>query len=138
MTRRSPPPPLNLQQILDARVRTLLSSPPYYRTAAHRFLLFLQADFPQVFQLSELRRDPHLLGWVRSLCQQDPPLSNTSRRIYLLALRRLLRDFASGGHAVPSGLILPEDFPARPKRDPPLQPKIRRTPAPRRAGRRCR
>lgn len=131
MTRRSPPPPLNLQQILEARLRTLLSSPRYYRTAAHRFLLFLQADFPQVSQLSELRRDPHLLGWVRSLCEQDPPLSNSSRRIYLLSLRRLLRDFASEGHAVSSELILPEDFPAGPQRNRPLQPKIRRTPAPR-------
>src|SRR6266550_4088765 len=110
-------------------MQTLTASPQYYRTAAHRFLAFLQADFPQVLQLSDLHRDPHLLGWVRSLCAQDPPLSSTSRRIYLLALRRLLRDFACEGHAVPPGLILPEDFPPRPtapQRDRPLQPKIRR------------
>lgn len=111
MTRRSPPPPLNLQQILEARLRTLLSSPRYYRTAAHRFLLFLQADFPQVSQLSELRRDPHLLGWVRSLCEQDPPLSNSSRRIYLLSLRRLLREPRRSRHDSVSALKQAEAYP---------------------------
>jgi hypothetical protein len=138
MTRRSRSQPSDdhIQQIFAARLQTLSASPRYYHTATQRFLTFLQADFPRVLQLSELRRDPHLLGWVRSLGQQDPPLSNTSRRIYVLALRRLLRDFASQGYVVPSGLILAEDFPLRPgalavKKDRPLQPHIRRTPAPR-------
>jgi hypothetical protein len=43
------------------------------------FPLLLQADFPQLRELSELRRDPHLLGWVRGLYQQNPPLSNGTR-----------------------------------------------------------
>ena len=134
MTRRPrpQPAPLHIQEIFQARVRTL-PAPPYYRIAARRFLAFLQTNFPAVLQLSDLHRDPHLLGWVRSLSEQDPPLSNTSRRIYLLALRRLLRELAAEGHPVAPGLILPEDFPPRPgalKKDRPSK-LPRRPPAPR-------
>ena len=38
-----------------------------YRAVARHFLSYLQTDFPQVRGLSELRRDPHLLGWLRRL-----------------------------------------------------------------------
>ena len=46
---------------------------------------YLQMDFPQVRGLSELRRDPHLLGWFRCLGEQDPShrRSSSSRRISL-------------------------------------------------------
>jgi site-specific recombinase XerD len=136
MTPVPQPPHDKIEAIFDARIQTLTAPPRYYRAAARRFLAFLQTDFPRVLRLSELRRDPHLLGWVRSLCEQDPPLSNSSCRIYLLALRRLLHDFASEGHSLQSGLILAEDFPLRPralspKRDRPLQPELVRTDAPR-------
>jgi hypothetical protein len=39
-------------------------------------------DFPQVLHLSELRRDPHLLGWLRRLGEQNPPLSPGNRQNY--------------------------------------------------------
>ena len=61
-----------------------------YQAAAHRFLAYLQTDFPQVLQLSQLRRDPHLLGWLRSLGQQDPSLSNEHSPDISGLLRRLL------------------------------------------------
>jgi site-specific recombinase XerD len=86
----------------------------YYRVAAHRFLAYLEKGFPDVRHLSELRRDPHLLGWIHGLCEQDPPLSNFTRRIYLIALRRLLKDLAGEGQVFEPDLILPEDFPPRP------------------------
>ncbi len=113
MTPRQPPRPVaqNLEDIFAAYLQTLRCPYRYYRVAAHRFLAFLQTDFPHVRSLSELRRDPHLLGWVRGLCQQDPPLSNYTRRIYLTGLRRLLRDLAP---ECEPGLILPEDFSPRP------------------------
>lgn len=131
---RSQQPLPSIEEIFRARLQSLTSSSPqYYRTVIRRFLSFLQTHFPQVLQLPQLSRDAHVLGWVRSLQQQDPPLSNTSRRIYLLALRRLLRELATDGHSVPSGLILPEDFPQQPvlKRHRPIQPQVHRTPAPR-------
>jgi len=80
--------------------------------------VYLETDFPHVHRLSELRRNPHLLSWIRGLSQEDPPSSPYARRIYLTVLRRLFRDLAP--EAQP-GLILLEDVPppqprANPKR----------------------
>ena len=111
------------EEIFDACIQTLATPHRAYRAAVHRFLAYLQTDFPQVLQLSELRRDPHLLGWLRCLGEQDPPLSSGTRRIYLVVLRRLLRDLASAGHPLQPGLIRAEDFPSQPRRSP--QPQFR-------------
>jgi site-specific recombinase XerD len=74
-------------------------------------------------RLSQLRRDPHLLGWFRWMCEQEPPLCNKTRADYLLGLRRLLDDFAANGHAIQPDLIRREDFPPRPQYLPkPLSP----------------
>lgn len=116
------PPHLEIEKKLDACIQALTNPPRYFRAAAHRFLSYLHTDFPQLRQVSELRRDPHLLGWLRGLSQEEPPLSDSTRRIYLIGLRRLLHDSASEG-SLQSGLILPEDFPSRP----PLQRKLRLT-----------
>jgi hypothetical protein len=111
MTPHPRPRPLQkLEEIFVAHIQALRSPYRHYRVAVQRFLAYLQTDFPRVPDLSELRRDPHLLGWIRGLCQQDPPLSDSTRRIYLGCLRRLLHDLAP---AVQPGLILPEDFPPR-------------------------
>src|SRR5260370_1276648 len=106
-------PHLKLEEIFDARIQTLATPHRSYRAAVHRFLAYLQTHFPQMLQLSELRRDPHLLGWLRHLSQQDPPLSPGRRHTYLLVCRRLLHELASAGHPLQPGLILPEDFPLR-------------------------
>ena len=73
-----------------------------YKLAARRFLSCLRATFPRLRRLSQLRRDPHLLGWFRSLCQQQPPLSNRSRILLLVYLRpqRLLHSATSGRQRV--------------------------------------
>jgi site-specific recombinase XerD len=121
MTRSARP---QLQQSLDAifeaRIQALATTlrrgtVASYRGTARRFLSYLHANFPRVRRLSQLRRDPHLLGWFRCLCEQHPPLSNHTRQIYLLDLRRLLQDFAYAGHPLQPGLILPEDFPPLPQ-----------------------
>jgi site-specific recombinase XerD len=118
------PSPLHqkLEEIFDARIQTLTTPHRYYRVAAHRFLTYLQTDFPQVLHLSQLRRDPHLLGWLRCLYEEDPPLSYSTRRIYLVGLRRLLHDLAGEDYSLQPGLILSEDFPPPPQ----SQRKIRR------------
>jgi len=122
-----------LEEIFAAAIQALRTPHRYYRVAVSRFLAHLRSDFPDLLLVSDLRRDPHLRGWVRSLYQQDPPLSNYSRRIYLTGLRRLLGELASAGHSVRPGLILPEDFPSRPlprprapKQDRSLQQERRR------------
>ena len=131
----------SLEQILEAHLQTLAltlrpSTVSYYRSLAQVFLRYLHADFPQLRRLSQLRRDPHLLGWFRWLCAQQPPLCNQTRTDYLVRLRRLLDDLAANGHPLPPDLIRREDFPPRPhylpKPLPPqddqlLQQQLRRT-----------
>jgi site-specific recombinase XerD len=109
-----------LGKIFETHIQTLAttlrpSTIRRYHYTARRFLSFLQTHFPQLQQLSELRRDPHWLAWLRSLCEQQPSLSNATRQGYLLNLGRLLKDLAYQGHPLPPELILPEDFPPRPR-----------------------
>ncbi|HEX8838319.1 MAG TPA: tyrosine-type recombinase/integrase [Candidatus Acidoferrum sp.] len=108
-----------LEQIFETQIQTLAlarrpSTINHYRCTARRFLAYLRAAFPPVRLLSQLRRDPHLLGWFRSLCEQQPPLCNATRIHYLAFLRRLLEDLAANGHSFPPDLIRREDFPPEP------------------------
>lgn len=124
-----PPHTPSLEQIFEAHIQTLaLTLRPDtvsgYRGVTRRFLSYLRAAFPRLRHLRQLRRDPHLLGWLRSLCQQQPPLSNKTRINLLLCLRRLLEDLASNGHALAPDLIRGEDFPPPPHYLPrPLSPQ---------------
>jgi site-specific recombinase XerD len=118
-----------LEHIFQTQVQTLaLTLRPTtmheYRHVARDFLDYLHATFPQLRRLSQLRRDPHLLGWLRRLCEHQPPLSNKTRINRLLALRRLLEDLAANGCAIQADLIRREDFPPQPKYLPrPLSPQ---------------
>lgn len=119
----------SLEQIFETQVQTLsltlqLSTVRNYRSVFHRFLAYLRGAFPKVHRLSQLRRDPHMLGWFRWLCDQDPPLRNHPREEHLLCLRRLLDDLALQGHPLQPGLIVRADFPVRPQYLPrPLSPE---------------
>ena len=113
-------PKQSLEQILETQVQTLsLTLQPFtvakYQCVARRFVSYLHATFPEVRRLAQLRRDPHMLGWFRWLCALRPPLGNHTREQLLLCLRRLLDDLAVQGHPLRPGLILREDFPARPQ-----------------------
>ena len=122
------PSPLSLDEIFEAHIQTLAltlrrDTVTNYRCVTGRFLRYLRTAFPQVRRLSQLRRDPHLLGWFRWLCEQEPPLCNKTRGDYLLGLRRLLDDLTANGHAIQPDLIRREDFPPRPQYLPrPLPP----------------
>ena len=120
VTARSRLPHLRFGDIFNARIETLAtmlrpSTTAPYRVVADRFLFYLQTDFPQLANLSELRRHPHLTGWFRRLCEQHPPLCNRTRQHSLLQLRRLFDDLAAEGHPLQPGLILREDFPPLPQ-----------------------
>lgn len=109
-----------LEELLEARVAALAltltrNSITDYRCVARRFLTYLHATFPKVLRPAQLRRDPHLLVWFRTLCERQPPLSNTTRRDYLITLRRLLDDLAADGHAICPDLIRREDLPPEPR-----------------------
>ena len=78
-------PKFNIDQIFEAQIETLAitlqpNSIANYRSTAKLFVYYLRSDFPRVRRLSQLRRDPHLLGWFRWLygtapcpVQSNPP-----------------------------------------------------------------
>ena len=119
----------SLEQIFEVHIQTLaLTLQPRtvsnYRGTAHNFLTYLRTTFPNVQRPSQLRRDPHIVGWLRSLCEQQPPLRNSTRINYLVRLRRLLDDLAADGHDLQPDLIRREDFPPHPQYLPrPLSPE---------------
>jgi site-specific recombinase XerD len=123
------PAKTNLEEIFEAQIRTLaLTLRPgtvfQYRSATRHFLTYLRATFPQLHRPSQLHRDPHLLGWFRSLSEQQPPLSNSTRIGYLICLRRLLDDLTANGHPLQPDLIRREDFPVQSRYLPrPLSPQ---------------
>jgi len=106
----------SLDRIFDEQLQTLTvtlrqSTIGYYRSAVNRFLRYLHAAYPKLRTASQLRREPHILGWLRSLGQETPPLTNRSRRACLMCVRRLLDDLISNGQPLAEGLILRQDFP---------------------------
>jgi len=119
----------SLDQVFEAHIQMLAltlrrHTVANYRGLAHSFLGYLHTAFPRVTRLSQLRRDPHLLGWSRWMCEQDPPLCNKTRGGYLFGLRRLLDDLTANGHAIQPDLIRREDFPPLPQYFPrPLSPQ---------------
>ena len=45
----------------------------HYRGTARNFLSYLAADHPEVKCLDQLRREPHILGWMSRLHSQVAP-----------------------------------------------------------------
>lgn len=82
-----------------------------YQGTLRNFLRYRRAQFPRVGKLSQLRRDPHIYGWLRSLCAHQPPWSKSFRAAHIIHLRRLLEMAAFGEDPPIPGLILAEDLP---------------------------
>src|SRR5262245_26793117 len=107
----------NLQQLFDSHIHNLTltlrpNSVLSYRTAASCFLNYLASSYPQISRLSQLRRDPHILGWLRTLCEKTPPYKSSTRIAYLIRLRRLFQELASNQkNSGQQDLIVSEDFP---------------------------
>lgn len=118
----------SLEQIFQTQIANLsLTLQPFtmvkYEYVARYFVSYLRSDYPEICRLSQLRRDPHILGFFRWLCELRPPIGNPTRRQRLLCLRRLLNDLADQGHHLQPGLIIPQDLPTLPEYLPrPLSP----------------
>jgi integrase len=65
-----------------------------YRGTVRHFLNYLGAQYPEVYTLDHLRRDPHILGWLALLRSQNPPLAAITRANYVIYLRRMLQELA--------------------------------------------
>jgi site-specific recombinase XerD len=103
-------------QFLALRLRP--GSAYHYTVTARNFLRYLHQNFPGIRRADQLRRDPHLLGWMEQLASRQPPLSISRRSQLLLLLRRLLEDLDR------PGLLRSEDIPRADLRLPrPLSPE---------------
>jgi site-specific recombinase XerD len=89
----------------------------HYRGTVRNFLSYLGAAHPEVNSLEQLRRDPHLLGWMSRLRSHTPPLATASYINHLIALRPLLTELA-WTEQLPqlARLIRREDIPPLPQR----------------------
>jgi integrase len=65
-----------------------------YLATIRRFLDYLGGNFPEVRRLEQLRRDPHILGWLAQLRSHTPPLAKITLVSRVIRLHRLLEDLA--------------------------------------------
>src|SRR5260370_11030659 len=65
-----------------------------YRGTVRLFLTYLGAQYPAVRSLDQLRRDPHILGWLAFLRAHNPPLATITRANRVIYLRCMLEELA--------------------------------------------
>jgi len=96
-----------------------------YRGTARHFLTYLGNQHPEVHSLEQLRRDPHLLGWLALLRSRKPPFATITRANYVIYLRRMLEELAwSQQLPALAHLLGRDDVPHKEHRLPrPLTPK---------------
>ena len=101
------------------------SSKRQYDIVVRSFLVYLGTEYPAVTRLEQLRRDPHVLGWMAHLRAKNPPLAATTCIGRLFALRTIFHELARTGHlAELAYLLLREDIPRSPHSLPrPLTPE---------------
>jgi len=91
----------------------------HYRGTVRNFLSYLGADHPEVQRLDQLRREPHILGWMSRLRSQTPALTTASYINLLGALRGICNELV-WTEQLPelAHLIRREDIPRLPQRLP--------------------
>lgn len=91
------------------------SSRRNYSIVVRIFLVYLGKEYPAVTRLDQLRRDPHIVGWMAHLRAQNPPLATATCIGRLFALRTIFHELARTSHlAELSYLLLREDIPRSP------------------------
>jgi hypothetical protein len=65
-----------------------------YLATIRRFLDYLGGNFPEVRRLEQLRRDPHILGWLAQLRSHTPPFAKITLVSRVIRLHRMLEDLA--------------------------------------------
>jgi integrase len=91
------------------------SSARNYGIVVRNFLVYLSDQHPEVTRLEQLRRDPHILGWMARLRTQTPPLAATTCIGRLFALRTIFYELAwTNQIAELAHLLEREDIPRMP------------------------
>jgi hypothetical protein len=70
------------------------SSKRNYDIVVRSFLVYLGTKYPKITRLEQLRRDPHILGWMAHLRAQNPPLTAATCIGRLFALRTIFHELA--------------------------------------------
>ena len=92
------------------------SSTRSYNIAVRSFLVYVGATYPDVTRVEQLRRDPHILGWMASLRAQTPPLATTTCIGRFIALRAIFSELAwTSQVAELARLLRREDIPRTPQ-----------------------
>jgi integrase len=110
-----------LGAVFDAAVDSLgaalaPASTRQYRSTARGFLLWLGAHHPEVISLDQLRRDPHILGWMAALRSRVPPLAPFTYILRFIFLRGILSELAWTAKLPELGQLLRrQDIPRRPR-----------------------
>jgi site-specific recombinase XerD len=65
-----------------------------YESTSRNFLRYLRTHHPDVCRLTQLERDPHILGWLAHLRSHHPPYAKITIAIRVIFLRRILEDLA--------------------------------------------
>jgi integrase len=118
------PLPHPLAAVFDRAIDSLCASlnpdtTRHYRGTARNFLRYLGTDYAELNSLEQLRRDPHILGWMSRLRSQAPPLATASYINLLLALRCIFDELAWMKQlAELSHFIRSDDIPRMPQRLP--------------------
>ena len=110
------PPSRQLGPLLDKQLKVLSATLRpgtlvRYRIHANGFVRYLHRNYPELRTPAQIQRNPHILAWLRSLAERNPPLANGSRLQIIICVRRLLNDLADNGYPIAENLILPQDFP---------------------------
>jgi site-specific recombinase XerD len=126
-------PPSPLQKALESRVRLLETTlqpatVSRYRLAVRLFLEFLHENYPEIRTPSQLRRDPHMFGWLEFLWKRQTltgnPLTPGARGQLVMCLRTLFDLLADLPQPPRPGLLCRQDVPPRVYRLPrPLSPE---------------
>src|SRR5206468_4335974 len=121
---RRPPLQHPLVPLFDRAVDSLVvalspETTRHYRGTARNFLSYLGTAHPAVKLLNQLRREPHILGWMSRLRSQTPPLATASCINLLIALRGIFNELAwTEQLSELAHLIRREDIPRLPQRLP--------------------
>jgi site-specific recombinase XerD len=87
-----------------------------YNIAVRSFLVYLGTEHRKITGLEQLRRDPHILGWMARMRAQTPPLATATCIGRLIALRTVLNELAwTHKLAELAHLIRREDIPRTPQ-----------------------
>ncbi len=117
-----------LKRYIDIRSATLRPATiRHYRFSGLSLIEFLRVGFPKVASFVELRRAPHIEGWLQRLAKKQPAYRNGTRRDLIRHVRRFLEDIREWGwsESPPAELIRPLDFPPADRYLPkPLPPDV--------------